>query len=244
MEKQMAQIAAAAAETTHPKGPSLLARVFGVLFSPRETYAAVAARPRALGALTITLVVMIGCQSWFMSTDVGKEAVLEQQVRTLESFGMTVSDEMYAQMESRLAYGPYTTAASLLVFVPLVTALVAVLLVGIFSMLLGGAASFKQAYAVVAHAGVIIAVQQLFGTPLSYARGEFAGANLSVFVPMLEETAFLTLFLGAIDLFLVWWVVSLAIGVGVLYKRKTGPIATSLLLVYILIALVLAFVRS
>jgi hypothetical protein len=80
--------------------------------------------------------------------------------------------------------------------------------------------------------------------PLSYARGEFAGANLGIFVPMLEETGFVAKFLGSIDLFLVWWIVSLSIGIGVLYKRRTGGIATSLLGLYAVIALIVAFWRS
>ena len=47
-------------------------------------------------------------------------------------------------------------------------------------------------------------------------------------------------FLGMIDLFLVWWVVVLAIGLAVLYKRRTGPVAFSLLGAYIGIAAVIA----
>jgi hypothetical protein len=51
-------------------------------------------------------------------------------------------------------------------------------------------------------------------------------------------------FLGAIDLFWIWWCVSLAIGIGVLFKRKTGGIAMTFLGIYLCIALVLAVVRS
>ena len=61
---------------------------------------------------------------------------------------------------------------------------------------------------------------------------------------MLEEKSVVTLFLGSIDLFYVWATISLAIGLGVLYKRSTGAIATTLLGIYVAIALVIAFVRS
>lgn len=224
--------------------PGLFGRVFGVLISPRETYTAVAASPRWFGVLAVILVVMVTAQGVFLSTEVGKEALLDIQVRTLESFGVNISDQMYTQMESRLAYAPYTGAVQQLIFIPLACALVAGLLVGVFTMLLGGSGTFKQVYSIVVHSGVVTAVQALFNMPLSYARGEFASANLAVFVPMLDEMSFVTRFLGAIDLFLIWWSVNLAIGVGVLYKRKTGGIATSLIGVYVLIALVLALVRS
>ena len=37
--------------------PGLLTRLIGVLFSPRETFAAVAARPKWLGAIAVAVVV-------------------------------------------------------------------------------------------------------------------------------------------------------------------------------------------
>jgi len=63
-------------------------------------------------------------------------------------------------------------------------------------------------------------------------------------VPFLEDTSFVARFLGSIDLFYVWWMVSLSIGLGVLYRRRTTPIATSVIVVYVVIALVIAAARS
>ena len=50
--------------------------------------------------------------------------------------------------------------------------------------------------------------------------------------------------LGAVDIFLIWYIVVLAIGLGVLYKRRTQPIAISLLSVYAVIALCIALFKS
>ena len=54
------------------------------------------------------------------------------------------------------------------------------------------------------------------------------------------KDSFLAKFLGTIDLFTVWWVVVLAIGLAVLYRRKTRPIAISLFAVYGVIAVAIA----
>lgn len=121
----------------------------------------------------------------------------------------------------------------MLIVTPLVFAAVAGILLGVFTALLGGEASFKQVFAVVSHAGVISIVQQLFVTPLNYARESLSSpANLSVFFPMLDEGGFLAGFLGSIDLFLVWQVVVLAIGLGILYRRPTRSILLGLGTVY------------
>jgi hypothetical protein len=50
--------------------------------------------------------------------------------------------------------------------------------------------------------------------------------------------------LSSIDFFRVWSTVSLAIGLAVLYKKRTAPVAWSLLAVYAVIALAVAAVRA
>ena len=216
----------------------------GVLLSPRDTYAAVAAHPRALGVLAVTAALMAAVIYAFLSSELGQRVALDQQVKGMEAFGITVSDQMYDQMESRMAAGRYTGGIFWAILLPIVTAATAGVMVGVFTALMGGTGTFRQVYAIVAHSNVIIAVQQIFTTALTFGRGEMASANLGVFVPMLEETSFVARFLGAIDLFYVWWALSLAIGLGVLYRRRTGGIASSFIGLYILVALVLAVVRS
>ncbi len=234
--------------STDAREMALFARVAGVLLSPRETYAAVAARPRWVGVLALVLLIIAGAQLGFLSTESGRQMavdqVLDQQVRMLESSGRPVSDEAYAQMEAQLSRFLSLGVAANLVFFPLILAAIAGLLTGVFSTLLGGGGTFRQMYAIMAHSTVILAVQVLFSTTLSYAQGRMAGAHLGLFFPMLDPGSFPALLLGGLDLFLIWATMSVAIGVGVLYKRRTGPVAIGLLGFYVGVALLLAFIRS
>jgi hypothetical protein len=49
--------------------------------------------------------------------------------------------------------------------------------------------------------------------------------------------------LGSIDLIFIWWMLSLAIGLGVLYRKRTGPIAVTILAIYVVIAVIIAAVK-
>jgi len=217
----------------------------GVILSPRAAYADVAARPRVLGALAVVLAVIMTATFAFLSTDVGQQASLDNQVRQMESFGRTVGDAQYAQMERMAPYARYFAAGFQLIFTPLMALIVAGLAFAVFNAALGGEASFKQVYAIVVHSGAILIVQTLFGLPLAYARESLSGAtNLAVFFPFLDESSFAARALGSIDLFLIWWMVSLAIGLGVLYRRRTGPIATTLLVIYVAIGLIIAAIKT
>ena len=225
---------------------NLMSRVVGVFFSPRATYASVAAHPSALGALVLVTATAVVVNVAFASTAVGKEALLDVAVRSMESWGMTISDEMYRVMETRITSRAVRNAViGQVLFFPVASAIIAGLLLGVFTAIMGGNATFKHVFAVVVHSGLIIGLSQIFVTPLNYAKGTIsAAANLGVFLPFLDEASFLARFLGSIDLFLIWWLVNLAIGLGVLYKRRTQPVAMGLLAVYIGIALVVASVLT
>ena len=224
---------------------SLPARIIGILLSPRATYAAVAARPRVLGVLLVVALISAVCVGTFASTEVGQQALMEQQQRQMASFGVQLTDAQQQQMEARMRFAPYFGAAGQFVFLPLMALVVAGIAFAVFNAALGGDATFKQAYAVVVHSGVIIAVQQLFTLPLDYARQTLSSpTNLMVFLPFLDEESFAARLLGSIDLFVVWWSISLAIGLGVLYRKRTGPIATTLLAIYVVIGLIIAAVKT
>lgn len=224
--------------------PGLLSRVVGVLFSPRETFAAVAARPKWLGALGVAVLIMGIAQYALLSSDVGQQLALDQQVAAIETFGGTVGDEQYAQMEQRMENARYISPVATIFFTPVMMLVTAGILHVIFGLVGGGNGTFKQVYAISAHAAIISSLQVVFTTVVTLAAGRPAGANLSVFAPMLEETSFANRFLSTIDLFYVWSTFITAVGLGVLYKRRTGPIAMVLFGIYLVIALIIAFVRS
>jgi len=231
-----------AAAASAPK--SLLARVVGVIFSPRDTYAAVAARPHWFGVLALVSLLAAGGAFAFMSTDVGKQAWLDAAVRQQEAFGRTLTDQQYDRLQQMQKFAPYFSAVSI-VALPVMAVVLSGLFLGVFNAIGGGDASFRQVLAIVSHSAVILPVTQVIGLPIAYARETLSGVtNLMVFFPFLDETSFAAHFLGMIDLVYVWWIVSVSIGLGVLYKRRTGPIATSLLVVYGVIALVIAAIRS
>jgi hypothetical protein len=227
------------------KGKGLLARVVGVFVSPRATFADVAARPRAFGALALGLLVVVVCIYGLLSTEVGQQAWLDQQVQQREAFGQTIPPEQYQGMERVAPYVGYIAAGGYLVVIPIFLAIISGILLGIFNALLGGDATYKQVFAIVSHAGLITVLQTVFTMPLDYARETLSSpTTLGVFAPFLDEKSFLARLLGTVDLFQIWWLVVLAIGLGVLYKRRTAPIATSLLGVYAVIIVAIAAVRS
>jgi hypothetical protein len=238
-------------DTSTPSGVTsvpdqgLISRFLGVITSPKATFQTVAAHPRWFGMFLLTTLIIAVCTSFPMFTEWGRQAALEQQVHQMQSFGMEIGDEQYARMEQGMKIAPYTTFAGVLIVSPIFALIIAGLLFVVFNAVMGGTATFKQLFSVLVHAGAISALAQLFTAPLNYLSGTMSGkTNLGVMLPMLDENSFLGSLLGTIDFFMVWYVIVLAIGLGVLYKRRTQGIAMGLFAVYAVIGICIALFKS
>ena len=68
--------------------------------------------------------------------------------------------------------------------------------------------------------------------------------TLVLFFTMLDEASPLARFFGLIDVFVVWWLVVLAVGMSVLYRKRTVRMAALLVGAYAVVALALAGVMA
>lgn len=223
---------------------NLLARFIGVITSPRETFEDVVARPHWLGMLALVCVAMAVVVGGFMFTTVGQEAWLDAAAASPWNPD-EVTDEQYETMRRIAGFAGYLAVAQMLVVIPLIFLITAAILFAVFNVAFGGDASFNQLFAVIVHTGPIGLLAQMFTVPLNYARGTLSSAtNLAVLLPMLDEESLAGRLVSMIDLFLVWQLVVLAIGLAVLYRRRTEPIAGVLFAVYGIVAAILALVLS
>lgn len=208
---------------------SLIQRFIGILTSPRATFASVVSYPKWFGMLAVTTLIVAVFLGGFFLSDVGQQALLDKMAETTPA-------EQMQRMAPNIKFIAYIQVVSIIVVSPIIAAIISAILMGVFTVT-GGTAAYKQVMAVVVHAGVASSVGGAITAVLNYFRGTLTSAtNLGVFVPNIEEKSFLGGFLGTIDLMYVWWFFVLAVGLSVLYRRRTQPIFLSLLAVYALIA--------
>jgi hypothetical protein len=233
----------AAGVTPAPQG--LVARFIGIITSPKDTFTRMVPVPKWFGMLALTTLLVAGFSALPLTTEAGRQTAIDQQVEQMKAFGVEVNDQMYANMERGSAMMPYTTGGAILFFSPIMAVIFSGILFAIFNAALGGEASFKQVLTIFVHAGAVSALSTVFSGIVNYFRGGMGSvANVGALLPMLPERSFLANLLGTIDVFLVWYVIVLAMGLGVLYKRRTQPIAISLFVVYAIIAVVIAVFKS
>jgi len=152
--------------------------------------------------------------------------------------GQPVTPEIYANLEQFSHYIGYASLAGVFIGVPFGTVVISGLFFVLFNAILGGTASFKQVLSVVSHTQVIGALGAAVSAPIQYIQGTQTTVgpfNLGALAPMLEPDSMLAGLLGGLGFFMIWQIVVTAIGLGVLYRRRSGPIATGLLIFYVLV---------
>lgn len=213
--------------------------------SPRATLTGAIRNPRSFDMAMLVIVISAACSAGFLMTAVGRLAALDQQVRQLESFGISVTDDRYDQLRDAAPYRPVLSLAFIIMGWPILW-LLAARVVQWFARRAGRCeATFAQVLTVIVHASGIFAVRALVATPINYARESLGGAtSLRMVMPSFGDSTFPARLLGAVDIFIVWWVVLVALGLSILYEVRTLPIARWLFGAYAGGAAVLALTQA
>ena len=175
-----------------------------------------------------------------LETDVGQLALLDQWERTASAFGRPLSDAEYTALAGASGNGAGYAAMIALATGPILVIALSAVLFFAFRGAAPGTVTFRQVLAVVAHAGVILALRQVVAAPVTYVSETLSSPiTLGMFFRMLNEASPLARFFGIIDLFVVWWVFVLAIGMSVLYRRPARRLAGVFVGAYVTLAIAL-----
>jgi hypothetical protein len=211
----------------------------GVVLRPRDTFAAVAADPRWAGTLAVSTAAAAIAAALVYATGVGQQALVDQWERTALAFGQPVDDARYAELMELSGYGPIYGVAGSMVYGPCVALVVAA--AAFLVLPARPRPAFRQVLAVAVHAGIVLALRVIFAAPVTYIRETTASAtSVGALFPLLDEGTAAARFLGLVDMFLLWWVVLLGVGMGILYRRSAGRLAMAFLGAYLIVAAALA----
>jgi Yip1 domain len=214
---------------------SLVQRFLGMLTSPKATYENVVSWPRWGGMLVLTTLITVITVFVFLSTEVGRDIVMKQQIEA----GAPAS-----QAEMAVKFSRFIAPVAMVIFIPLFALAVSGILLGVFAVT-GGTASFKQVLSVYVHSGVVGTVAGVVNGVINYFLATDTNVtSLKGIGNAFAEKGFMAGFFGALDLTFFLGLFVLAIGLAVLYRRRTAPIFFSLSAVYLVVALVIGGVKA
>jgi hypothetical protein len=217
-------------------------RVTGVLVRPRATMAEVVQHPTFFTTWVVVLLVVAVCGALFLSTPIGRQALVDERVRVTEAMGGRVDDASYARLRDDPPVPIYLTSGGRLLLTPPVTLVVAAGLV-LLARLDAARVRFVTALAIAVHATVVLALQQIIATPLHYAFESLSSpTNVAGLLGVFDEGSLPARLFGSIDVFGLWWTWLLALGVAAATGRPARQYIWQLVAVYLGVAATVAAV--
>ena len=217
-------------------------RVTGVVMHPWATMAEVVRHPVFLTTWVVVLLAVMVCGGLLLSTPVGRQALVDERVRVTEALGQRVDDATYARLQANPPYSIYLTSGGRLLLTPPITVVVAAGLM-MLGRMDGASVSFVQALAIAVHATVILALQQIVATPLHYVTESLTSpTNIAGIVRTFDDGTLLARLFGAIDIFGLWWMWLLSVGLSAAVGTPWRRYLWRLLAVYVGVAAIVAVV--
>ena len=228
---------------------SSFARVVSVLFNPTKTFEVIRERPTWLVPLALLIVVSL-TGAFLVSQKVDWVEVAEETLAA-QNRPMSESDREQA-IDAMEKFMPVSTLVGPLMAWPVFTLLTALIcLVAINA--LGGQLSYKQSFSTVVHSTMPQLVAGLLTIPVVLGRdsftflelqgGSFLKSNLGAFAT--EETpGALRALMGSVDLFTLWGVVLLSLGLAIVGRLSKGAAAATAIGVWVLWTLILVGLAS
>ena len=218
----------------------MIRRFWGVVLRPRATFASLVHAPTWLTAWLAILIVWAMCGAALLFTDVGRQALVDERVRVVETFGGQVSDAEYSALQASPPWWVYVASGGRMLLMPLTTVAVAALLVAV-ARAAGKTATLHQAMAIAVYASVPLLIGQVIATPLHYVRESLTSPlNLAAVLPLMDEGTVPARFFGTIDVFAVWWAGLLAVGLAALTGQRARHYAWRIAAVFLVFAAITA----
>lgn len=225
---------------------SSAARILGVFASPGQTFAELAADPHFILCWCIQIVVGL-LFAYELMHRVGAYALARQQIM-LGSRAQSLSPEQLDKAVSVSAtffkFGMWASPVIAIVFMLVMAAI----MMGIANFVLGYETRYKQQVSMVSHAYLVqslvglltVGVLAMMASPYSFQLNNPIGSNIGFFLDKSGTGAFLYQFATHLDIFSIWIVMLLALGLSKLGGRKgkfgsTLAVVGSLWLLYVLV---------
>ncbi len=210
-------------------------RLIGVVVNPAQTFEYLRVKPDWI--LPAVLTILITVVFAYLTYDI----IVDSQIAKMEENSTLEADQKDAIIDS-MEQGKYGVMRNVQIFgitpltVLIVLSLVAVAYLVVGTVLLGGKATFKQMLSIVSYPWLVIQgiFQTLVVLPLMLQSESMSVyPSLAALLPSSMEDDILFKFINSFDIFNVWFLVVLGIGLSVLLKMPRGKSILTVFAVFV-----------
>ena len=210
-----------------------LARWANIYFSPKKTFEAVRLRP--FWVWPMILMVLLGTGFYFWTSGPRMSDTLEKMRKNENLMNLPAErrQEIFDRVEGQFK-SPFWSSIGVLFGIAYFF-VVAGILFFVGNIILGGEARFAQVLGACVYTRFVSIPEMLVQGFLATAKGTMNTAlSLAAFFPSDQSETFAYRLVNGLDIFSIWFIAVLIIGMATLYNFKTGKVAAWILPLWIL----------
>jgi hypothetical protein len=210
-------------------------RIINTYFDPRKVFESLKIKPSWL--IPFIIVAVLGMASfWFTYPLIMKEVITNIQEN--EQF-TEEQKEMIIERIGEAEHPPIYQMAFAPVGVIIYFLIISAVLFFVFNVLLGGSSSFSRVLSVFSYSSLIAIPKAIVHLPLAFAKQTAdVQTSLAIFLSPEAKGTFLHSVLKGFDIFTLWQVILISLGLAVMYNFTTKKSFTVLLILWILLIVV------
>jgi hypothetical protein len=219
----MASATLPSAET--PEQSNSFGRIFGALFSPKETFQSIARKPTWLLPVLLLCVVEL-CVVAVYGHRAGWRGLIEKQMSNSSQFQEAPAAQRERQIEVATKVAPYFAYVEVIIGPFIAVLIFAGIFWLIFNMALGAKFGFKTSMGVVAYGLVPAIIATLLGIFVLFVKDpstvdlqHLVASNAGAYLPD-NSPKWLAAGLRSVDLFLFWEMILMAVGYSAAAPKK------------------------
>lgn len=216
-------------------------KILNIFFEPKKVFESLKITPTWL--LPFIIVALLGMGFYYYTYPF----IMNQEVERIKD-NEKIPDEQKQVIIEKMTEAdhppiwllPFAPAVSLVVF-----AILSAVLFFVFNVLLGGDSTFRRVFSVYAYSSLIAIPSMMVKFPLIMLKEDLnVQTSLALLLSADNKDTFLYRILSGFDVFTLWQVILISIGMGVLYRYTTKKTFTVVFILWVLLILVTSGLSS
>ncbi len=222
---------------------STLSNIINTYLAPTKVFEAVKDFNFKKALIPLLILAVLGLISYWAIQDLADDYGYEKAVNIIENMDRLTDEqkvEQIAKIEDRMDGPQISSWISSGLGMPITVFFMALLALIVGNTFMGGSAKYGQLVNVTAWAYMISILENIVKIPLMLSKWSLEVYTGLGVLGIGDKGSFINSLFAGIDIFAIWRIVLIAIGMGIIYNKKTKPYIVAMLIAWFVLRLISA----
>ena len=226
---------------------SILSNVINTYIAPSKVFESIKDFEWKKALVPLLILAVLGVISFWaiqdLATEVGYDAAIEK-IDNSSRIPDDQKEEIIANMDERMSGPNYMGWIFSFLGNPISVFFMALIALLVGNTFMGGSAKYGQLLYVTAWAYMISILENIVKIPLMLSKWSLEVYTGLGVLGIGEKGSFINSLLAGVDIFAIWRIILIAIGMGIIYNKKTQPYAVGMLIAWFVLKIIGAGLNS